>query len=764
MQSQALAFLIGVMVLHGAPHLPALVWACLCLILLPFYRFVPLVRWPAIALLGFSWALVHAHLVSGPPLSSTLSGQDVTVIGIVDSLPESLERGVRFGLRIEGVAHGALDDHQTLPRRVRVAWYGHHPELVPGERWELTLRLRRPSGFRNPGGFDYEGWLFRQGYGATAYVRDPVSARRLGMDQRLIFQIHRIRAGLVTQMAQVLEDRPYVGILQALAAGDRSGITQAQWTTLIDTGTNHLMAISGLHVGLMAGMGYGLVLWGWRRVPALALRLPAQRAAVIGALICAAGYAALAGFAIPTQRALAMLVVALGALWLGRVARPSRTLALALVVVLCLDPRAVLDAGFWLSFAAVGVILYAMTGRLRRPGKMESVLRIQWVAGVGLLPLTLVMFQHGSLISPLANLVAVPWVSVVVVPLTLGGVLLSPLLPWVAQWCWLAAHLAVSLLWPLLEYMAAWPWSPWRAAPPLWTLWPALLGLALILAPRALPARWLGVLLLLPMLWPARPSLQPGEFRLTVLDVGQGLATVVQTRDHTLVYDTGPRFSPRFDAGSAAVVPYLRHQGREQIDRLVVSHSDNDHIGGAPAILDSLRVGEVLSRSPERLPHALSRECLRGETWQWDGVTFRMLHPPPGWGDDNESSCVLHVSGPGGSVLLPGDVERLGEAVLVRGEGEGLAADVLLLPHHGSRTSSSEALLDQVSPRLALVSTGFANRLGHPHEEVLQRLRVRDIPLLDPAHEGALRVDFVPGEGVVVQPGHRHAARRHWHR
>ncbi|MBK1672232.1 DNA internalization-related competence protein ComEC/Rec2 [Ectothiorhodospira shaposhnikovii] len=764
MQSQALAFLLGVAVLHSLPRLPALAWVVVCLAVPLFYRFMPLARWPAIALLGFSWALMHTHLVTGPWLPTGLSGQDMTLVGVVDSLPEALDRGVRFGFRVEGRADGNHDPAERLPRRVRVAWYGHPPELVPGERWQLTLRLRRPTGFRNPGGFDYEGWLFRQGYGATAYVREPDSARRLGMDERPTHRLNRIRADLVERMGQALDERPYVGTLQALAVGDRSGIAPEQWTTLIDTGTNHLMAISGLHVGLMAGMGYGLMLWGWRRVPALAVRLPAQRAAVIGALICAAGYAALAGFAIPTQRALAMLVVALGALWLGRVARPGRTLALALLVVLVLDPRAVLDAGFWLSFAAVGVILYAMTGRLQRPRGIRAVLRIQWVAGVGLLPLTLVMFQHGSLVSPLANLVAVPWVSVVVVPLTLGGVLLAPLIPWAAQWCWLVAHLAVSLLWPLLEHMGSWPWSLWQAAPPFWTLWPALLGLALILAPRALPARWLGGLLLLPMLWPVRPSLQPGEFRLTVLDVGQGLATVVQTRDHTLVYDTGPRFSPRFDAGSAAVVPYLRHEGRGRVDRLVVSHGDNDHIGGAQSVLDSLPVGEVLSRSPDRLAHALSRECLRGETWQWDGVTFRMLHPPPGWGDDNASSCVLHVSGLGGSVLLPGDVEHLGEAVLVRGEGEGLAADVLLLPHHGSRTSSSEALLDRVSPRLALVSTGFENRLGHPHQEVLDRLGARGIVLLDPAHEGALRVDFVPGEGVVVQPGHRHVARRHWHR
>ncbi|MCG5493142.1 DNA internalization-related competence protein ComEC/Rec2 [Ectothiorhodospira variabilis] len=762
MQGRALVFLAGVMLLHSLGELPAPGWAWLLLALPIFYRFAPSTRWPLWAMAGFLWALIHAHWVVGPPLDPSLSGQDVRVVGIVDSLPEPMERGVRFGFRIES----ASDDDSTaaLPGRVRVAWYGQAPDLAPGERWELTLRLRQPNGLRNPGGFDYEGWLFQQGFRATGYVRDGHTARRLGTAHSPARHVDRLRAAVAGRMDAALGEAGYGGILRALAVGDRSAISQAQWATLIDTGTNHLTAISGLHVGLVAGMGYAIMLWGWRRVPALALRLPAQRVAVIAALICATGYAALAGFAVPTQRALVMLAVALGAVWLGRTARPSHTLALALMAVLVLDPRAVLAPGFWLSFAAVAVILYAVAARVGPMGKTDALLRVQWVAGVGLLPLTLVMFQHGSLISPLANLFAVPWVSFVVVPLVLVGVGLSPWVPWAAEALWGLAHLAVWVLWPVLEHLADWPGAQWRAAPPAWTLMPALLGLAWFMAPRAWPARWLGLLLLLPMLWPPRADLEPGAFRVAMLDVGQGLAVVVKTAGHTLVYDTGPRFSPRFDAGEAAVVPYLRHQGRDRVDALMISHGDNDHIGGAASVLSRLSVNAVLSRDPGRLDHPDSMECLEGQEWAWDGVVFRVLHPPPFWGDDNESSCVLRIQGSGGSVLLTGDVEGLGEAVLVHSHGPGLASDVLLVPHHGAATSLSEPFLDRVSPQLALVSTGFENRFGHPHEQTLERLERRRIPLMDTAGEGAFRVDVHPDAGVRVHPGYRHVGRRHWHR
>ncbi|MBK1691424.1 DNA internalization-related competence protein ComEC/Rec2 [Ectothiorhodospira mobilis] len=756
MALRAWAFLAGVWWLHGLGHLPSPAWGVLWLpLVLLFYRGPLPLRLLVWGLSGFFWALIHTHWMVGPPLPAELAGSDRRVTGIIHGLPESQGRVTRFTLKATSV------QGTDWRGRVRVGWYGDAPNLAPGERWRMTLRLRPPGGLRNPGGFDYEGWLFRKGDRATAYVRDADSAHRIGYSGAPVHGVNRLRGALAAGIDKALDPQaPFAGILQALAVGERSGIGPEQWDLLIATGTNHLMAISGLHVGLTAALGYALVLALWRRLPPLALRLPAQRAAVPAALACALAYAALAGFSVPTQRALVMLLVALGALWWQRTQRPLQTLSLALLAVLLLDPRSLLAPGFWLSFAAVGVILYVLAGRTGPAGGGRAWWRVQWAAGLGLLPLTLVLFQQGSLISPLANLVAVPWMSFVVVPLALAGAALSAVSMPLAAWAWNLAHDAVALLWPLLEFLVALPGAHWRHAAPAWTLVPALLGMFWFLGPRGLPARWLGLLLILPLLWPPRAEIPEGGFRLTLLDVGQGLAAVVRTREHTLVYDTGPRFGPRFDAGEAAVVPYLYQVGRPRVDRLVISHGDLDHAGGAASLRALLPVTEILSRDVSRFP---GRACRAGERWSWDGVAFTVLHPPPDWGDDNVSSCVLRVHGPGGSVLLPGDVEGLGQAVLLRRAGEALKADVLVLPHHGAGGALPAAFLDAVSPRLALVSRGFGNRAGHPHPAVRARLRDRGIPLLDTARSGALRVDVSP-RGIRVAPGYRHAARRHWHR
>lgn len=755
MALRAWAFLAGVLFLHGLGQLPSPAWILLLPFALPLYRAPPPLPLLAWGLAGCLWALAHAHWVVGPPLPAELAGSERIVTGIIHGLPETQGRVTRFTLEAVSV------QDSSWRGRVRVGWYGDAPTLIPGEHWRMILRLRPPAGMRNPGGFDYEGWLFRQGDRATAYVRDADSARRIGYSGAPVHGVNRLRGALAAGIDTALGPQaPFSGILQALAVGDRSGIGPGQWDTLIATGTNHLMAISGLHVGLTAGLGYALVLALWRRVPFLALRLPAQRAAVPAALACALAYAALAGFSVPTQRALVMLLVALGALWWRRTQRPMQTLSLALLAVLLLDPRSVLAPGFWLSFAAVGVILYVLAGRTGPVGGGRAWWRVQWAAGLGLLPLTLVLFHQGSLISPLANLVAVPWMSFVVVPLTLAGAALAGVSAPAVAWIWELAHAAVGLLWPLLEFLQALPGAHWRHGAPPWTLIPALVGMAWLLGPKGLPARWLGLLLILPLLWPPRTEIPEGGFRLTLLDVGQGLAAVVRTRTHTLVYDTGPRFGPRFDAGEAAVVPYLRHVGRPRVDRLVISHGDLDHAGGAASLGAHLPVTEVLSRDPSRFP---GRACRAGQQWSWDGVRFQMLHPPPYWGEDNVSSCVLRVQGPGGSVLLPGDVEGLGQAVLLRRAAGALKADVLVLPHHGAADALPAAFLEAVSPRLALVSRGFGNRAGHPDPAVRARLRARGIPLLDTAPSGALRVD-VPPQGIRVAPGYRHAARRHWHR
>jgi competence protein ComEC len=505
--------------------------------------------------------------------------------------------------------------------------------------------------------------------------------------------------------------------------------------------------------------------WLWSRAGAAALWLPAPRVAALAALLAATGYAALAGFAIPTQRALVMLAAGLLGVLLDRRTAPSILLALALLAVLVFDPLAVLAPGFWLSFAAVAVILYVVTGDRRAPGWRSRLLtfgRVQWAVTLGLLPLLLFIFQQASVTSPLANLAAIPVVELVVIPATLLGVLGLLVLPdgW-ASGVLLVAATALEWLWPLLAALARWPAALWsQAAPAPWVLAAASVGVALLLAPRGFPGRWAGSVWLLPLLVVTPPAPAVGEVWLTLLDVGQGLSVVVRTAGHTLVFDTGARFNARFDLGRAVLVPYLRQSGAGRVDVLVVSHGDNDHIGGSGSLLAAVPVAEVLTSVPERIGGG-ARACADGQRWEWDGVRFEFLHPGPGAaGGDNNASCVLRIEGPYGRALLPGDIEAGAERALVASRPAALRAEVLVVPHHGSRTSSSDAFVDQVGPQLALIPVGHRNRYRHPHPDVVARYRERGIRLEDSAHAGAIEVRMT-GAGVQVER-QRDRHRRYW--
>jgi competence protein ComEC len=506
-----------------------------------------------------------------------------------------------------------------------------------------------------------------------------------------------------------------------------------------------------------------VVRWLWSLPGVTVLFVPAPLIAAAAALLAALGYAALAGFAVPTQRALVMLAVTLGGVFLRRRTSPSVLLAAALLAVLLVDPLAVISPGFWLSFAAVAVILYALSGADAQDWKERLIAwgRLQWAIAAGLLPLLLFLFQQVSLSGPFANLVAIPVVELVVIPATLLGVAGSFLLPdSLAVWPFLLAAKALSILWPMLELLARVEGSQWiQHNPPLWTLGAAIVGVLLLLAPRGIPARWLGLVWLLPMLLlhPALPA--PGEARVTLLDVGQGLAVVVQTAGHTLVYDTGARLNARFDAGRAVVVPYLRHTGVTRVDTLIISHGDNDHIGGSMSLLAAMPVTRVLSSVPERLANA--EACRNGQTWEWDRVRFVILHPQP---DSrlagNNRSCVLRVESRFGQALLPGDIAARAERDLMLRAGQQLRADILVVPHHGSNTSSTETFLDTVRPRVALLPVGYRNRYHHPHPMVVARYRERDIVLEDSATAGAITVEL--GNQGLQLSRFREAQRRYW--
>lgn len=763
MLSGTIAFVAGVIALYQLPALPGVSVLLLCcllplpLLLIPSAR--RLVLPGLLFFFGFSFAAIDAANRLEPRLAAGLEGVPVRAVGVIDSLPKREGRILRFELQ---VLHAeTLDgDPITLPQRLRLSWYNDYPEQMrTGQQWQLRVKLKRPWAMRNAGGFDYEQWLFQQGIGATGYVRAQ-GENRLLQEKVAGHALDRMRQHLQQAIAAALGEHPLRGVITALAVGERSAINDYQWEVLLATGTNHLVAISGLHVGLVAGLVYMLFGRLWRLCPGCCLRLPAPRAASLLALLAALAYAALAGFAIPTQRALAMLAVVLGAVWLQRPLQRGRVLLLALWAVLLLDPSSVLAPGFWLSFAAVACILYAMGGRLQANGLWWRWGRVQFVVALGLMPLLLIFFQQGSLSSPLANLLAVPWVSLLVVPLTLLGVALW-WWPAASELLWGLAAASLQWLWPLLQWLAE-ALAPLPAAPPWWCLLPALAGILWLLAPRGWPLRAAGVVLLLPLLlWrPAAPAY--GEARFTLLDVGQGLSAVVQTRHHLLVFDTGPRYPSGFNTADAVVVPFLRSQGIAHIDLLLVSHSGNDHAGGVAALASQLPIRQVMSSGEVVAEGVRTTVCRRGDSWEWDGVRFRILHPSAGAhrGDQNDHSCVLRVDAADDSLLITGDIEAPAERALLASD-EPLAANILIAPHHGSKTSSTATFVEAVAPRYVLFPVGYRNRYGFPHASVVKRYQDAGATLLRTDASGALST--VLGSGELRFSRYREQQRRLWH-
>lgn len=755
-----IAFFIGLLALHAQADLPGRAWALLLPPLLAV-AWHPWLRLPALAAAGFCWGLLWAAPDFSGQLPPQAEGVDLEVQGWVAAMPEPVSRGQRFLLEVAGLSR----DGQPLPLRGRLqlTWYENAPPLRVGDRWAMTVRLKRPRGGANPGGFDYEGWLYRQGIAARGYVRPAPVPRRLAVAER--YPLDRYRQRLAERIQETLAGNPHRGILSALAVGERQAMDEAQWRVLRDTGTAHLMAISGLHIGMVAGLVLALVRWGWGRCGPLARRWPPLAAGALAALPAAVGYALLAGFTLPTRRALVMLALVLAALLLRRHAAPGRVLALALLGVLLVDPAAPLDAGLWLSFGAVAALVYGLSRRCQpavRDGGLAAWLQLQSVVAVGLVPATLILFRQAAWLGPLANLVAVPWTGLTVVPLTLlavpAGLVAEPVQAGLLH---LAAG-AMDALWRFLAWLAALPLPSWnRPAPPLWALAFALPGMLLLLAPRGLPGRWLGVVLGLPLLCFPLPRPAADGFWFTLLDVGQGLAAVVRTRHHVLVYDTGPRRGRGFDAGRLVLLPYLRGQGIDRVDALVLSHADRQHSGGTRALLEELPVARVLTPDPEVLPVAGAQGCRDGAGWDWDGVHFRFLHPAADATGDDADSCVLHVDGPHGRLLLPGDLDSAGQERLLRRHGGRLRSELLVAPGQGAGPAPLPAFVAAVDPAYVLFSTGYRNPYGHPRPETRAGYGAAGATVLDSGERGA--ITFRVEGGGSGPEGWRDWQRRYWH-
>ncbi|MGH8853097.1 MAG: DNA internalization-related competence protein ComEC/Rec2 [Telluria sp.] len=782
MRCAILAFLAGVCWLQSRADLPTptttAIAAAIALALCALRRQVAILL--GYALLGAAWASLVANLALADALPRELEGKDVAIVGTVDSLPHEFDGGVRFNVRVEQV----LTQGAAVPRRIAISWYGQQPApglsspVEPGERWQLVVRLQRPHGNANPYGFDYEAWLLEQGVRATGYVR-PAGARNVRLDafvSRFRHVVERSRAALRRHILRQLEGERYAGVIVALVIGDQRGIAQSDWDVFNRTGISHLVSISGLHITMVAGLAAWAMSSLWRRSffvdgAALPLLLPAQKAAALLGMLVALLYVLLAGFGVPAQRTFYMLAVVAAALWLGRTVALSQVLCLALAVAVTIDPWAVLGAGFWLSFGAVAVILYANLGRVQAGTgwrrTLEMAARTQYAVTIGLVPLTMLLFSQVSLASPLANAVAIPIVSLLVTPLALVGALLpAPLAGWVLR----LAHGAVELLAAGLEFLAASPLAVVHApAPQPWIFALALLGTAWMLAPRGWPQRWAGLAAWAPMLTQLPTAPDAGRFTVTAFDVGQGMALLVETQRHRLLYDAGPQYAPGADAGGRILLPYLRGRGIGALDALVVSHSDVDHAGGARTLLAGVAVAAV--HSSLATGHPLVRaarshtRCAAGQGWTWDGVRFDMLGPAQASYADpdlkaNGRSCVLRVSGAGRAILFAGDIEAAQEAGLLRNSPGRLRADVLLAPHHGSGTSSSLAFLRAVAPEVGIFQVGHRNRYRHPQKQVDQRYAELGISRLRTDQLGAITLCFGPALGVA---SYRATHPRYWH-
>ena len=767
-------------------------------------------------LLGFGLTGGRALAFQAATLSPALEGRDIAVTGLVVAMPQRSEDALRFRLRVESARSNGQP--VALPPQLLLGWYvgfgareaktalagGDDPSelalelqrqpqsLRAGERWQMTVRLKAPHGNSNPHGFDYELWLWEQGIQATGYVRaGPHDAPPARLSTSWLHPVERARQAAREAIFERVENRQLAGVVAALVLGDQNAIERADWDVFRATGVAHLMSISGLHITMFAWAASLLLggLWRWsvRLTPRLCLALPASSAGALGGLLLALAYALFSGWGVPAQRTIWMLATVVLLRLSGRQWPWLQTWLLAMAVVVLLDPWALMQAGFWLSFVAVGVLFATDSGAdrarhssatgqfdekksfltrflspwLAKPfAGLARAAREQWVVTLALTPLSLLLFNQVSLVGLLANGVAIPWVTLLVTPLGMLGLLWAPF--------WDGAAWAAGLLAVFLQWLASWPLASVSvAAAPLWCAAAGVSG-GLLLALRV-PWHWraLGVPLLLPvLLWqPAR--LAPGQFELLAADIGQGNAVIVRTASHTLLYDTGPRFSRESDAGHRVLVPLLRALG-ERVDMLMLSHRDIDHTGGAPAVLAMQPQATLLSSIEDG--HELqslrkSTRCVAGQRWVWDGVTFDVLHPTAadydGVNKSNAMSCVLRVSNGKETALLAGDLESAQELRLAGNASTvSLKADFLLVPHHGSKTSSSAVFLDAVQPRLALAQAGYRNRFGHPVASVVARYEERGITLVRSPQCGAATWRSLKPTEMACQ---RQDGQRYWH-
>jgi competence protein ComEC len=739
-------FFIGILLVQLLTKLPTVV-PLMVIFALFFIALYQKTRWLISCLSGFLWAILYGYQSLSSPLPLAKESVELQISGYVDSLPQYSDRRVRFDFILDPLL-------ENLPKKIRLNWYSKTQRLEAGQYWNFTVKLKRPSGVLNPYGFDYERYLFTQGIGATGYVR--LTSPPVRLKKKAEWHIISLRQQISQQLERIAASNNQLPLIKALSIGDHHQITNQQWTLLRHTGTTHLLAISGLHIGLVAGLVFFLSqkLWAYTGI----LRLSPQKFAAINGLCAAGFYAALAGFSISTQRALLMVIMALLLLVFQRHLKQSTLFATVLGVILLINPLVVLSAGFWLSFFAIFLIFYTNSKQQGATHWFQKTLKTHLLLTLGLAPLLAYFFQEVSLISPVANFIAIPWVSFFIVPSLLIAVAVGFVSPFLSAKLLLFVGLNLELLFKFLQTLADFPFAVISlSVTSIGAVLCAMIGLLLLLAPRGVPARHLGIIFCLPLFLGKQNSLNEGEFKLFLLDVGQGLSTVIQTRKYWLIFDTGARYSEKFDMGKAVIVPFLKGLNISKIDRLIISHADNDHIGGLKSIKETLNIKSLVSSAaiPQSTP------CLSGQQWQWDGIKFTFLSPNLSQFDSkNNNSCVLKIESAYGSALLTGDIEAISEAALVENSSNNLKSDLLIAPHHGSKTSSTPAFLGKVRPKWILIPSGYKNRYHFPHASVLTRYQAIKSIWFSTANNGMLTATFKQSGQSIDQ--YRSRAAKYW--
>jgi len=700
--------------------------------------------------LGVLLACMRGQQIMSQQLDPVMNGGEFLLAGEIVALPKW--QGDRWSFYVRPKIKEAVNAHskQSLSniRKVYLSWRPNQEavsekdlHLVPGHMHYFRMRLKRPRGFVNPGGFDYQAWMIRQGVGAQGYLLSPPS-EVLGLNKSIDHVRFLIRQSLRRAFPANENLQSVHGFTLALLIGDKSAISQDQWALLQTTGTLHLMAISGMHIGIAAFLGHFLGALLGRFGNLLSPKISAKSLGALGALAGAACYSALAGFSLPTQRALLMLLFYYLSQMFRRPQGGFYYFFGALVLVLLLDPLAPLDPGFCLSFGAVFCLLLVFSGR-REPGNFKALIKAQGILFIGLAVPLSVISGGVSLIAPIANIVAIPMVSMIIVPTLFASGLLM-----FFQLDNLLVHtltFALYLLSYLMDFLAwlegLWLPSFWQVPMPLTltALVSAAAGSLLFLLPKGIPGRHLGVLGFLPLYLGGAQDLQVlrPALKLTVLDLGQGLAVHIQTAHHHLLYDTGPRYGEQFDSGKDILLPYFRRQGIGELHSLIVSHEDNDHAGGAAAIRQTMSIQKQWQSKG-------LNSCHEAKPWELDEVKFSFLGPAPRTDEHrNNLSCVLLIRWAHHSVLLSGDIDQAREQAIVAARPTADAPlSLMLAPHHGSKTSSSYAWLYHWRAERVIYSAGFESRYGHPHAAIVERYSHLGTEQFNTADSGAISLEI----------------------